>query len=146
MFVTECDLRVYDRREWIVLRDLVWRLHVDGAQIGVPDPQLREITVPRGFITDLASIPPPFRNLLDINGPSRRPAVLHDWLYCSQPCSRAEADRLFRFALATEGVGPFARQTYYCGVRLGGWRYYGQRRLGLGRDDFVPPGYWEAHP
>lgn len=146
MFVNCCDLRIYKPDEFIVLHDLVWRLAIDGAEIGVTNPDLREITVPRGFITDFASIPVPFRNVFDINGPSRLPAVLHDWLYCSHRCARIEADNLFRFALATEGVGKVTRNIFYAGVRIGGWRYYGKRREGLHRDDFVPPGYWDAHP
>jgi hypothetical protein len=76
------------------------------------------------------------RPVLNVNGPSRAPAVLHDWLYCSQLCSRKDADRLFRFALACEGVGLVARHAYYAGVRLGGWAYYGQRESGLNHEDF----------
>lgn len=153
MFVTECDLRVYKPREWIVLRDFVWRF--DWSDLEITDPlldgllghdELKEITVPRGFITDLASVPPPFRNLLDTNGTSRKAAVLHDWLYCTQRCDREQADRLFRFALMRTQTGPIARAMYYSGVRLGGWRYYGERREGLEREDFVPHGYWEKHP
>lgn len=141
MFISELDLRAYKPGEWIVLRDLVW---VDFTGPG----DRKRIVVPRGFITDLASIPRPLRGVLNQNGPSRRAGVLHDYLYCSQPCSRSEADGLFRFALACDGVGPVTRTTFWSGVRAGGWIYWNKRAAGRGlnREDFVPPGYWEAHP
>lgn len=98
----------------------------------------RKIEVPAGFVTDLASIPAPLRGLLNVNGKSRRAAVLHDWLYCSQPCTRKEADAILKAALRTEGV-QVAAWVYWAGVRLGGWRYW-RKRDGLTREDFAGPG------
>ena len=100
MFTTPLDLRAYIADEWVVLNPLVWEY---GGE---------RITVPRGFITDLASIPRALRGLpnLDPNGLSRAPAVLHDFLYCSQTVeSRAVADGIFRAALQAVGVGAVTR-------------------------------------
>lgn len=94
--------------------------------------------VPVGFVTDLASIPRITRPLIDINGKSRRPAVLHDWLYCLKVGTRSEADSLFLEALKSEGVGFTTRWSMYIGVRTGGW-YYWRGRKGLCRSDFI----WE---
>ena len=66
----------------------------------------------------------------------RRPAVLHDWLYCLKTGSRADADQLFLEALKAEGVGWAARWSMYTGVRAGGWVYW-NRRQGLELDDFA---------
>ncbi len=143
MFRSELDVRPFKPDEWVVLHELLWHDPLGG---NTPDGEPVIVSVPRGFITDLASIPRVLRGVLDANGLSRRPAVLHDYLYCSQPCSRAAADALFRRALAAEGVGLIARNFYYVGVRAGGALYWKLRRAGLGREDFVPPGYWEAHP
>ena len=139
MFTTPLDLRVYDDREWIVLHDLEWK------------SETAHVIVPRGFITDLASIPRPLRGLLDVTGPSRQPAVLHDYLYCRQadaagnPVTRRWADDLFRIALAERGVSGPTRNVYWAGVRLGGWRYWGKRGSDpLNPDDFAPADYLEA--
>lgn len=101
---------------WRLVEDLVWD---DGE---------RSFTVPAGFLTDLASIPRAFRWLLQQNGRSRFPAVLHDYLYRTHAVSRAEADSIFYRALKAESVNPVGRFLYWAGVRLGGWLPYRQRR------------------
>lgn len=123
MFTTSLDLRATEPGEWELLAPLKWA--------GVAS-----ITVPAGFITDLASLPRLVRPVLDRNGLSRRAAVLHDWLYCLKTGGRADADKLFLEALKTEGVGWAARWSMYTGVRAGGWVYW-HRRQGLELDDFV---------
>lgn len=117
MFLTHLDARALIDRPgyWLVIAPLVWD---DG----------RRITVPAMFETDLASIPRPFRRFFDVNGKSRRAAVLHDWLYAGQCLSRADADRLFLDAMAADGVGWAKRWSMYAAVRAAGWRYY--RRCG----------------
>lgn len=141
MFKSPLDLRCYTAHEWVVLQDMNWL-----TPPGSPEPAT--VRVPRGFITDLASIPRPLRGALDINGLSRKPAVLHDFLYCTQPCTRAEADATFRRALQAEGVNLVVRNTYYWGVRLGGALYWKKRadRQELTQDDFVTATYWETPP
>ena len=42
------------------------------------------IVVPRGFVTDLASIPRPFWSWLPPDGPWAKAAVIHDFLYYTQ--------------------------------------------------------------
>lgn len=113
MFLTHLDARALIDRPgyWLVIAPLVWD---DG----------RRVVVPAMFETDLASIPRPFRNVFNINGKSRRAAVLHDWLYAGQCLSRAEADRLFLDAMTADGVGWAQRWSMYCAVRAAGWRYY----------------------
>lgn len=120
------DLRAHAPGEWVVLRTLTFRAH-DG----------RAFVIPRGFITDLASIPRLVRPALDRNGASRRAAVLHDSLYSRQITSRADADELFDEALELDGAGGLERGLMYAGVRLGGWLYWNQRRNGLTPDDFA---------
>lgn len=124
MFKSRLRLEATEPGEWALIRDMEW----DGAGF--------RVIVPKGFITDLASIPRIFRAMFDRNGLSRRPAVLHDWLYCSQKYSRSTADWLFLQALKAEGVGLLTRQAMYAGVRAGGWIYYGRRKDGLNHDDF----------
>jgi len=50
------------------------------------------ITVAEGFVTDMTSIPPPLRMFLSVHGRYGRAAVVHDYLYWSQACTKAQAD------------------------------------------------------
>lgn len=118
MFLTDLDVRVLIDRPgwWLVTSPLVWD---DGRQRHV---------VPVGFKTDLASIPRPFRNTINVNGKSRRAAVLHDYLYSGRCVARVDADRLFLDAMAADGVGWVTRRAMYAAVRAAGWVYF--RRCG----------------
>lgn len=94
------------------------------------------ITVPAGFVTDLASIPRLLSGPLPPDGPWTEAAVIHDALYFSrggmnlwhgrrivsraQPYSRAESDDILREAMADIGVGVAQRNIIWAGVRVGG--------------------------
>lgn len=100
----------------------LWRL---GAPLVWCDPVYGRLEAPVGFQTDLASIPRIFRNLpfLDPAGISRRPAVLHDWLYGSvagRVHGKQYADNFLRVALLAEGAGKAVAQSFYLAVHWGG--------------------------
>lgn len=135
-FIDPLDLRAHKPGEWVVLSPMTYVACLLKLEI-VGDAE-QSVTVPQGFITDLASIPRLLRPVFNPMDASRRPAVLHDWLYCSRFFSRARADRLFLDALQDEGVGLIQRWLMYLGVRCGGWLYW-SRRDGLELDDFVEP-------
>ena len=89
--------------------------------------ELAPIWCPRGFRCDAASIP---RVLWGIYPPwarSNRAAVLHDYLYTVQPCSRERADALFREALLACGVSSARTWIMWKAVRLGGGGYWNAR-------------------
>ena len=132
MFVTRLILSVFNVDEWVVESPLVWYSLTDGRR-----------EVPTGFITDLASIPPPLRVVLDVNGKSRKGAVLHDWLYCSQILPRVEADKLFYDALVSEGMSRALANVYWLGVRAGGWSHY-KKCGGIAINDFVSKEAFES--
>lgn len=84
------------------------------------------VTVPRGFITDLASTP---RLLWPLYAPNDtrtiRPAVIHDYMYrCVSGYSRHDADVIFYYGLMNHYVGSFRSRKYYWGVRVFGWMFY----------------------
>lgn len=79
------------------------------------------ITVPKGFKTDLASIPRPLWVLFPPFGHYLKPSILHDFLCVSPGCPRALGDALFRVAMQLEKVKWYKRFPIYCGVRL--WAY-----------------------
>lgn len=84
----------------------------------------REITVPAGFETDYASVPRlPFAYWL-AGGTARKAAVVHDWLYRRGGSTRAEADTVFREAMAASGQPWLRRSAMWAAVRLFGWTAY----------------------
>jgi hypothetical protein len=95
-----------------------------------------EITVPAGFVTDLASIPRWAWTILPPDGPWVKAAVIHDFLYQTKgtgvwkghpsgdtrptPYTRAQADGILREAMEDRQVGPVARNIIWAAVRVGG--------------------------
>lgn len=75
------------------------------------------VEVPEGFVTDLASIPRIFWQVLRPEGKYTYAAVVHDWLYWEQGRSREEADRIFKIAMTDSGVDPKVVSTLYSAVR-----------------------------
>lgn len=82
----------------------------------------RYVTVKEGFITDWASVPRLFWRIIPARGKYNKAAILHDWLYVTQPswCSRKEADQIFRAAMKHLGVETWKRNAMYMAVRVGG--------------------------
>lgn len=117
MFRTPLILEAGKPDQWIVRRPLVWATRSD---------KLDAITVPKGFVTDLASVPRFLRDrkAFDVNGASRRAAVLHDYLYATGLGGKDFADNLFRMALRAEGVGATAAWAFYQAVHLFGGGIY----------------------
>lgn len=82
--------------------------------------------IPRGFATDLASIP---RILWPIYAPTRTEtipgAIIHDFLYfCPGSMSRIEADSIFYDALIYEGIPKKTAFRYWVAVRLFGSSHF----------------------
>jgi hypothetical protein len=114
------------RSLWGLQRELTYQTGDDPAEI---------ITVPAGFVTDLASIPRVVWSFFPPDGPWVKGAVIHDFLYFTQgigiwygrhgvsraePYSRAEADHILREAMADRGIGAWAQFVIWAAVRLGG--------------------------
>jgi hypothetical protein len=99
-----------DGKSWVLQAD--FELRVSGETFRVP----------RGFVTDFATVPRAFWWLLPQWGTYGSAAVLHDWLYwdrAHEGC-RAEADSLFRDSMRELGVNPIIRELMYCAVRIFG--------------------------
>lgn len=123
-------LQLEDRPQpdtWMVAAPLIWQ--------GPVNDRLVKLVVPAGFVTDLASIPRLFRNLpwLDPNGISRRPAVVHDWLYGSlegRRFGKEFADCFLGDALIAEGASLTVASTFHLAVHWFGrssWNDDGRR-------------------
>lgn len=85
---------------------------------------LGRVVVPSGFASDGCSIP---RSLWRLVGHPftyayLREAILHDWLYRTQPCGRLVADQVFESELKKGGVVPYVRRkAIYLALRAFGW-------------------------
>ena len=104
-----------------------WRLH--APLVYYSDVLGRTVTVPTGYVTDLASVPRLFRFIVPVaNAKNRRAAVVHDYL-CTHPDGlvkdQKQADQVFREALGVVGVGRFRSAALYYPVRtfqsIKGW-------------------------
>lgn len=85
------------------------------------------VEVPAGFVTDFESCPRVPVLFLAFGEIVHSPAVIHDWLYTAPaPVSRADADAVLREACIAVGVPAWRAWGVWAGVRLGGWRRYGQ--------------------
>ena len=145
-FIGNLDTRVYEPGEFVLLERFGYRTHIGSLfwRNGY-GPKYRLVMVPVGFITDFASIPRLLHWLISPNGLSREAAVIHDYLYCTQTTTRADADAIFLEALATSGVGWAQRHAMYAAVRAGGWIYWNKRSKNRANQDydFVPESYWD---
>jgi hypothetical protein len=102
-----------DGKDWLVERDFVY-------VAGNGDRYL----IPKGFITDFASIPRIFWSILPPTGDYGPAAVLHDFLYRTGVVSRARADDLFFEAMGVLGVASWKRYTIWYGVHVLGAPFY----------------------
>lgn len=78
------------------------------------------VTVPKGFVTDFASIPRIFWSALRPDGEYAYAAVVHDYLYWTQTRSREEADQILKMAMEDFKVGTLTVGAIYSAVRVGG--------------------------
>lgn len=99
----------------------------ESARLGVT------ITVPVGFPTDGATVPRwPIVYWLFGNR-AEEAAAIHDWLYRQQTTTRAEADAVFRDAMAVchPPESAWRRLWMWAGVRAAGWIFWRtNRKLG----------------
>ena len=120
-----------DGGHWIVRQPLRYRIGVST----------QEIAVPVGFVTDFASIPQALQSIIRQNGPYILPAVVHDYLYWDQSCTRKQADQIFLLAMIENKVGAVHRTAIHGAVAAAGsfaWDDNGvERTAGLVR--ILPP-------
>ena len=82
----------------------------------------QRFVVPRGFVTDLASVPRLFWTVFPPCGKYTTAAVLHDYLYWVQSdnCDRECADEILLIAMDEANVDLVSRNAIYAAVRAGG--------------------------
>jgi len=92
------------------------------------------ITVPKGFLTDFASIPQFAWSIYPPLGKYGKAAVIHDWLYKQAGLQghykRKDCDDIFLDGMTVLGVSFISRHIIYNMVRLFGWKFFGTYDLG----------------
>lgn len=111
--------------------------HVNGSMILMVQQDFRFfsstgcVTVPKHFVSDGASVPRIFWNVLSPFGNYFKAALVHDYLYSHHNLiyTREEADDIFMEGMYLLGVPLYQRFPIYCAVKLfGGWHYKGKRK------------------
>lgn len=101
-----------DGKYWVLQEPLLYE-HPDTGE---------QFEIPRGFVTDLTSVPRLFWTAFPPCGKYTSAAVLHDYLYWinSPKCDRKCADDILLLAMKEAGVDIFTRTSIYSAVRVGG--------------------------
>jgi hypothetical protein len=100
-----------DSRDWMLVESVDYSIGNSGVVISVP----------KGFVTDFASIPQPLWSFgLSPYGRFSKAAIVHDYLYWTQNCTRQQADNLLLIAMKESGVSRSQQDEIYLGVRAGG--------------------------
>lgn len=147
IFITGCAMKTpfsatitADGKYWVVTKPLIY----------VQPNTKQRFEVPKGFVTDLASVPRLFWIALPPCGKYTPAAVVHDYIYWYQPpdCDRKCADDLLLIALEESKVGLATRTAIYEGVRIGGkssWKENAELR-DSGTIRFIPEEYMNFGP
>lgn len=135
-FRSDFDARYIGQREGRPAWRLLAPLTFDSALLG------RQVIVPEGFLTDLASVPRWVGAYLIAGGKAVRAAVVHDYLYDTGQVERQPADAVFGEAMEAEQDPEerWRRWAMWAAVRSFGWAPYGAyRRRDRGEPQKPPP-------
>jgi hypothetical protein len=86
------------------------------------------VIVPAGFVTDFASVPQFFWSVLSPHDRYSKAAIVHDYLYWTQACTREQADNLLDIAMTESNVSFWKQCSIYEGVHFRGERAWRQNR------------------
>ena len=116
-----------DSSNWVLVEPLEYRL-LDSEHV---------IRVPAGFVTDFASVPRLAWTVMSPFDRHGRAAVVHDWLYWTQACTREQSDKIMLLGMIESGVPNVKRVAIHTALRLAGsvaWNHNAaERAKGLPR-------------
>ena len=112
-----------------MLDDYRWRL-VEPFEFWLTDDESDVISIPAGYITDLASVPRILWALFPPHGRYAKAAIIHDWLYDNALRTKKEADMIFLDGMTVLGVPRWRRSLMYAAVRLFGRGKYRSENIG----------------
>ena len=112
-----------------------WRLHEGFTYRGKLDGDIIMVRVPMGFVTDFASVPKVFQNIIPAWGKYGKASVVHDYLYkdlnAHSVFDRKAADRIFLQAMLVSGTKPWKAKVMYWAVRLFGSFAWKEQTAGI---------------
>lgn len=111
-FLTDADLRCIGDKVWYLLTPLEYYSDVLHARV----------TIPKGFYTDLASVPRVPVVYWLWGGRSHYEAIVHDYLFrkgALPECSWGAANKVFLEAMKVRGKSSVVRYPMYWGVCWG---------------------------
>jgi len=92
-------------------------------------PSDEVIIVPKGFVTDFASVPRVFWPIIDPVGKHGKAAVIHDYCYATACYRRLRSDEIFLEGMEVLKVKKWKRISMYSAVvTFGWWAWYKHRR------------------
>jgi hypothetical protein len=98
---------------YVLVTPIAWRPNSANGK-------LPAVSVPRGFVTELGSIPKMFWSLLPADGTLAYAAVIHDYLYWTQSTDRETADSTFREILIELKVPSATVEALYSATKIFG--------------------------
>lgn len=124
-FTTPLELEYVDGHVWKVTREFDYYLAGNPEFMVSAELAFAElIRVPAGFLTDFASVPKIFWNILPPTGTYGKAAVVHDYLYQTGGLhgkyTKADCDSIFDDAMKVLGVPNWKRWIMYSAVSLFG--------------------------
>ncbi len=104
--------------------------YVDGDLQWAPtsDPTLPNVNVPKGFVTDLASVPPILWSKYPPTGRYAYAAIVHDYLYWTQTTTRAVADEVMVAAMQDAGTDDATIKNFKRALGLFGKRAWNENQ------------------
>ncbi len=107
--LTELSLTPFEGREWKLLKD--WKVVV----------RKEVLTIPKGFVTDLASVPRIFWIIIPpSSNKCRKASIVHDWMYVHQHKTKSYADSIFLSELLSKRLFWLQAHIMYWAVKLFG--------------------------
>lgn len=118
-----------DMDYFCVLREFHWKPDQSADRGAVA------VSVPRGFVTDLASVPRPFWSVVGPTGKHGQAAIFHDWLYWQQTATRAVADHTFDIIMRDLKVSTVIRKLITKAVQTFGGKFWDESRAARERGE-----------
>ncbi len=116
--------------ETINITDTLWKL--TAPLVYESDLLKTKVIIPKGFLTDFASVPRIPVVYWFWGGRSHREAVLHDYLARKDSIPVVGYFRLHRVfleAMKSRGKTFLVRWPMYIGVNVGGWLYFHKKKV-----------------
>ncbi len=109
------------------------KVNIDGEKRTTLSPITFEtkqykIVVPKGFITDLGSIPIMLQPIFPKDGKAMFGYILHDYLYQMGLFTRDESDDILEDAMHSLGVSYFRGKSVRIGLKIGGQKAWNEHR------------------